>query len=65
MARSFGTPSIIMPQLPQIAIRHDQRKLSVPSSSSLMYCSPCSTDMSSVNGTSRSGRHGLSSCSGR
>ncbi len=48
---SSGLPLTIMPQLPQIAMRQDQRKLSVPSRSSLMYCSPCSTDMSSVNGT--------------
>mgnify|MGYP003488773085 CR=1 FL=1 len=47
-----GTPLIIMPQLPQIAMRQDQRNESVPSSSSLMCCRPCSTDMSSVNGTS-------------
>ena len=31
MQASLGSPPIIMPQLPQIAIRQDQRKLSVPS----------------------------------
>ena len=44
-------PLIIIPQLPQMAIRHDQRKVSEPSKLSLMYWTPCSTDMSSVNGT--------------
>ena len=33
---SLGSPSIIMPQLPQMPIRHDHRYDSVPSSSSLM-----------------------------
>ena len=46
-ATQLGTPLIIMPQLPQIAMRHDHLKLSVPSRSSLMYCSPCNTDQSS------------------
>ena len=45
---SRGVPLIIMPQLPHTAMRQDQRKLSVPSSVSLMVCSACSTDMSSV-----------------
>ncbi len=36
----------------QIAMRHDQRKVRLPSRWSLMYCRPCSTDMSSRNGTS-------------
>ena len=48
---SLGTPFTIIPQLPQIAMRQDQRKLSAPSSSSLMYCRACSTDMSSLYGT--------------
>ena len=33
---SFGSPLTIMPQLPQMPIRQDQRYDSVPSSSSLM-----------------------------
>ena len=40
-----------MKAVAEIAIRHDQRKVSVPSNWSLMYWTPCSTDMSSVKGT--------------
>ena len=44
---SLGSPLIIMPQLPQTAIRHDQRNERLPSCVSLMDCKACSTDMSS------------------
>ena len=49
---SCGFPPIIIPQLPQIAIRHDQRNDRVPSMWSLMCCSACRTDMPSVYGMS-------------
>ena len=62
---SAGLPSIIIPQLPQIAMRHDQRKLKVPSISSLMCSSACSSDMSSLHGTVYSCQTGASSCPAR
>ena len=61
---SSGLPLIIIPQLPQIAMRHDQRNDSEPSSSSLMCCSACSTDMSSVKGTAKLSQAGSLSVSG-
>mgnify|MGYP002682219453 CR=1 FL=1 len=49
---NWGVALIIIPQLPQMAMRHDQRNVRLPSRWSLMYCRPCNTDMSSRNGTS-------------
>jgi hypothetical protein len=64
VADSCGTPLSMWPQLPQMAMRQDQRKLRLPSRWSLMYCRPCSTDMSSPNGTFHDWKCGSRSRSG-
>ena len=53
---SFGSPLTVMPQLPQMPMRHDQRYDKVASMRSLTWFSPSSTTHSFGQGTSYSSK---------